>query len=182
MEDRLIEIKKRNDELESLISKPETIADQKLYKELTMEHSKIAPLINKYELLNKTRNELKDTMDLLVQEKEQEMRELLKLEIQELEEKTEIIEKELLFLMLPKDPNIGKDILIEIRAGTGGEEAALFARELYRMYSRYIDINGWNMDVISANTTGIDGLKEIIFSVVGTLCTLWVPDSYFKFP
>jgi peptide chain release factor 1 len=165
MEDKLIEIKKRNEELESLISRPETIADQKLYRQLTMEHSKIAPLVQKYQEFSRAKKELKDARDLLSQEKEQDMRELLKTEIQELEVKIEDIEKQLKFLLLPKDPNSGKDILIEIRAGTGGEEAALFARDLFRMYSRYIDAKGWDMEVISANATGIEGFKEIIFSV-----------------
>ncbi len=167
MEDKLIEIKKRNEELESLISKPETIADQKIYKQLTMEHSRLAPLVQKYHEYDKVKTELTNDRELLIEEKDRDMRELLKSEIADLEKRIKNIENDLTVLLLPKDPNSGKDILIEIRAGTGGDEAALFARDLFRMYSRYADIQGWKLDVISVNSTGIEGFKEIIFSVSG---------------
>lgn len=167
MENRLTELMKRNSELEILISKPETIANQKLYKQLTMEHSRLVPLAQKYNEFEKTRKTLEDDRDLLKQEKDKEMKDLLTAEIEELEEKFEVIEQELKILLLPKDPNSGKDIIIEIRAGTGGEEAALFARDLFRMYSRYIEENGWKNEIISVNSSGADGFKEIIFSVTG---------------
>jgi peptide chain release factor 1 len=167
MQNILNEIKTRYSELESLIVKPETIADQKLYKQLTMEHSKLTPVIQKYHEYEKTRKEMTDSKELLNSEKDQEMKDLLKTEVSSLEEKIITLEKELTVLLLPKDPNSGKNILVEIRAGTGGEEAALFARDLFRMYSRYLDTKKWKMEVISANTTGKDGLKEIIFSVAG---------------
>lgn len=167
MEDRLIEIKKRHAELESLISKPETIADQKLYKQLTMEHFRLVPTVQKYQEYEKIKKEFNDAKEIIGSEKDPEMKEMLKAEIAGLEEKIQTISQELTILLLPKDPNSGKNILTEIRAGTGGDEAALFARDLFRMYSRYVDTKGWKMDVISANATGKDGLKEIIFSVAG---------------
>lgn len=167
MENRLTELMKRNSELETLISKPETIANQKLYKQLTMEHSKLAPLTQKFNEFEKTRKTLEDDRDLLKQEKDKEMKDLLTAEIEELEEKLEILEQDLKILLLPKDPNSGKDIIVEIRAGTGGEEAALFARDLFRMYTRYIEEKGWKTEIISMNASGADGFKEIIFSVTG---------------
>ncbi len=168
MINRLKEIKKRFEELELLISKPETIADQKIYRQLTMERSKLAPLVQKHGEFDKAKKELEDARELIVQEKDQEMRDMLKTEITNLEERIKQIEDELTIMLLPKDPNSGKNILVEIRAGTGGDEAALFARDLFRMYSRYVDTKGWKMEVINANTSGKDGLKEIIFSVAGS--------------
>jgi peptide chain release factor 1 len=167
MEERLNNIIKRNEELESFLSNQETLSDQKLYRKLTTEHSKLLPLVHKSQEFLKIKKEIKESSELLSNEKDPEMKEMLKLEIRDLEEKFELIEKDLIILLLPKDPNSGKDILVEIRAGTGGEEAALFARNIYRMYSRYIDLKGWKQEVISVNATGIDGFKEIIFSVTG---------------
>ena len=163
----LNEIKARYDELESSIVKPEIISDQKLYKQLTLEHSRLVPVIQKNHEFIKIKKEIKESRQLLNGEKDQEMKELLKTEISSLEEKLEDIENDLTILLLPKDPNSGKNILVEIRAGTGGDEAALFARDLFRMYSRYVDMQRWKIEVISANVTGKDGLKEIIFSVTG---------------
>ncbi|MBN2401129.1 MAG: peptide chain release factor 1 [Spirochaetes bacterium] len=168
MQTILNEIKARYNELESMIIKPEIIADQKLYKKLTMEHSRLIPVVQKYQEFEKTKKEINDARELIGNEKDQDMKDLLKTEIAELEGRINILEKDLTILLLPKDPNSGKNILIEIRAGTGGDEAALFARDLFRMYSRYTDASGWKMDVISANATGKDGLKEIIFSVIGS--------------
>ena len=163
----LNEIKTKYDELESSIIKPEIIADQKLYKQLTLEHSRLVPIIQKHQEFIKVNKEIEDSRELLNSEKDPEMKEMLKTEISTLEEKAIDIEKDLTILLLPKDPNSGKNILVEIRAGTGGDEAALFARDLFRMYSRYVDTQKWKMEVISANITGKDGLKEMIFSVTG---------------
>jgi peptide chain release factor 1 len=168
MQNILNEIKTRYNDLESLIIKPETIADQKLYRQLTMEHSKLTPVVQKYQEFEKVKKGLNDSKELLNSEKDQEMKDLLKTEISSLEEKLKAIEEDLTILLLPKDPNSGKNILIEIRAGTGGDEAALFARDLFRMYCRYVDTKRWKMEVINANTTGKDGLKEIVFSVTGS--------------
>jgi peptide chain release factor 1 len=168
MQNRLREIKSRFIELESMIIRPETIADQKLYKQLTMEHSKLIPVVQKFQEFEKVKKEINDSKELINSEKDQEMKDLLKAEILNLEEKFNTLEKDLTVLLLPKDPNSGKNILVEIRAGTGGDEAALFARDLFRMYSRYVDTKKWKLEVINVNTTGKDGLKEITFSVSGS--------------
>jgi peptide chain release factor 1 len=168
MIDRLNEIRKRFEEVESMISKPETIADQKLYRQLTMERSKLAPIVQKNNEFEKTKKELEESKELIGQEKDQEMKDMLRSEIANLEERVKQIEDELTILLLPKDPNSGKNILVEIRAGTGGDEAALFARDLFRMYSRYVDNKGWKTEVVNANTSGKDGLKEITLSVIGS--------------
>lgn len=167
MEGKLKELAERNAELENLMSNPDTIADQKLFKSLTKEHSQIAPIIQKYKELEKMKTELADTRELLKEEKDKEMQQLLKSEEINLEERINSAEEKLTEMLLPKDPNSGKNIIVEIRAGTGGDEAALFARDIFRMYSRYCDSHGLKLDVISVNATGKDGYKEIIFSVSG---------------
>lgn len=167
MEGKLKELAQRNIELETLMSNPATIADQKLFKSLTKEHSHIAPIIQKYKDLEKMKSELTGTRELLKEEKDKEMQQLLKSEETDLVEKINAAEEKLTELLLPKDDNSGKNIIVEIRAGTGGDEAALFARDIFRMYSRYCDSQGWKLDVISINATGKDGYKEIIFSISG---------------
>jgi peptide chain release factor 1 len=111
------------------------------------------------------KKELEDNLELLESEEDSEMREMLQADIDSLEEKIPEMEERLTVMLLPKDPNAGKDVIMEIRAGTGGDEAALFAADLFRMYSRYIDISGWKMEVIEAAPTEIGGYKEVLFAV-----------------
>src|SRR3990172_3716333 len=165
MEHKLEKITERFRELEREMSRPEVLSDQNRFRTLTRERSGLAPIVNAYEELKKFKQELADSEHLLKDEKEAEMKEMLQSEVDELKKKIEDLEGKLLIMLLPKDPNSGKDVIMEIRAGTGGEEAALFAADLFRMYSRYAAVKGWKIEYLSVSATGIGGYKEIIFSV-----------------
>ncbi len=165
MENKLDKITERFRELELEMSRPEVIADQTRFKALTRERSQMAPVVLAYGDYRRFKKELAESESLYGGEKDPEMRELLQSEIGELKNKIEDYKKKLLIMLVPKDPNSGKDVIMEIRAGTGGEEAALFAADLLRMYTRYADARGWKVEYLSISPTGIGGYKEIIFSV-----------------
>jgi peptide chain release factor 1 len=167
MEDKLKQIETRSKEIETEIAKPDVIVNQEKYKTLTRELSQIKPIVQNFSELRKKKEELSSAKELLNVETDNEMKELLRSEAADLTQKIEHLEQELLVMLLPRDPNSGKNIIMEIRAGTGGDEASLFSRDLFRMYSRYIDSKGWNLEILSANTSGADGFKEVIFSVTG---------------
>ncbi len=171
MDEKLVKVAGRFRELEQEMSRPEVIADQARFKNLTRERAQLAPVVHAYEDYLRFVRELADSESLLGSEEDPSMRELLQSEIRELRGKTEELRERLVVMLLPKDPNSGKDVIMEIRAGTGGEEAALFAADLFRMYSRYADMKGWKIEYLSSSTTGIGGYKEIIFSVRS-------PDAY----
>jgi peptide chain release factor 1 len=168
MEDRLQEIAGRCAELEDQLSRPEIIKDNNRFRDLTREHAQIRPIVVKYEEYRRIKKELADSEDILKSEKDDEMREMLRSEVALLKERIEALDAELVLLLLPRDPSSGKNVIMEIRAGTGGEEAALFVADLFRMYSRFIDDRGWKLDLIESNATGIGGYKEVVFSVSGT--------------
>jgi peptide chain release factor 1 len=165
MENKLEKIAERFRELELEMSRQDVVSDQNKFKTLTRERSGLAPIVNAYEELKKFKHELTDSDLLLKEEKNAEMKEMLQSEVSELKKKIEDLEGRLLIMLLPKDPNSSKDVIMEIRAGTGGEEAALFAADLFRMYSRYADVKGWKIEYLSVSATGIGGYKEIIVSV-----------------
>ncbi len=167
MEQKLEQIKQRLREIEAEMSRPEVATDQKKLRVLNTEHAYISPIVQKYDELIKFQKQLEETRELARSESEPEMKELLGTEIGELEDKIEKYQASLLVMLLPKDQNSGKDILMEIRAGTGGDEAALFAADLMRMYTRYCDEQGWKVELIELNTNEIGGCKEVIFSVRG---------------
>jgi len=160
------QVEKRFAELTDMLSDPATIADKKRYRELSKEHSDLSESIEKSAVFRKLIKQISENKEL-AESDDEELAELAKTELEELEQTLEQITGELELLFIPKDPDDEKNAIIEIRAGTGGEEAALFAADLYRMYSRYIDSKGWKVDVMNTNYTGIGGLKEIIFSVEG---------------
>ncbi|MFC1670969.1 peptide chain release factor 1 [Spirochaetota bacterium] len=167
MDKKLKEISEKLHSLEEEMSRPEVISDQNRFRALNKERSDLAPIVNKYEESKELKAGLKDSTELLGEEKDDEMKELIQLEIDELTKKVEKCDDELMVLLIPKDPNAGKDVIVEIRAGTGGDEAALFAADLYRMYQRYVELKGWKFELIEANYTEIGGYKEIIFSAKG---------------
>ncbi len=171
MEEKLNRIALRFHDLELEMSKPEVIADQNRFKTLTRERSQLAPVVHAYEEYRKLNKELTDSESLSAEEKDQEMKELLHDEVGSLKQKISELHDKLMVMLLPRDPNAGKDVIMEIRAGTGGEEAALFAADLLRMYSRYADTKGWKIEYLSVSATGIGGYKEIIYSVRS-------PDAY----
>jgi peptide chain release factor 1 len=167
MKNKLEAISKRCNELELEMSKPDVFSDQNRFRILNKEHSQIMPIVTKYQEYKKLKNELNDMRELLQAESDREMVELLRGEIDDLEKKVKESEELLMIMLLPKDPNSGKNIIMEIRAGTGGEEAALFAADLFRMYSRYVDSMGWRLELMDVHATEIGGYKEIIFSIAG---------------
>ncbi len=167
MEDRLKEIADRCTEVEDQLARPEVLRDTNRFRELTREHAQIKPIVVKYEEYRKVRKELAESEEVLKGEKDEEMREMVRAEMALLRERLEALDAELMVLLLPRDPSSGKNVIMEIRAGTGGEEAALFVADLFRMYSRYIDDQGWKLEFIDGNPTGIGGYKEVIFSVSG---------------
>jgi len=141
--------------------------DMKLYKELTMERAHLAPIIECMHEMASLLEQSKDAKELLKGESDPEMVEMAKEEISDLENRYEEAEKQCKMLLIPPDPLAGKNIIMEIRAGTGGDEAALFAADLYRMYTHYAESMKWKMEVMTSNDTGIGGLKEIVLSISG---------------
>tara|TARA_B100001750_G_scaffold78627_1_gene62404 strand:- start:4824 stop:5885 length:1062 start_codon:yes stop_codon:yes gene_type:complete len=167
MEEKLKQIIDRFNELESLLADPKVISDNVRLKETAKEHTQInlvIPKANRYLVLV---NEIEENK-LLLKSDDEELKSLAAEEISQMEEELNELEDKLKILLIPQDPNDDKNTIIEIRAGTGGEEAALFAADLFRMYSRFAELNGWSREVIASNGTGIGGFKEIIFSVKGT--------------
>ena len=167
MIDKLEGIAERYHEVEQLISDPEIMKDMQRYRELMQEHSLLRETVEEFEKYKQVAQEVDDARALLDEEDDPEMREMAKEELQALEEKKESLTDNLKTLLIPKDPLDGKNIIMEIRAGTGGEEAALFAADLYRMYSRFAEENKWKLEVMSSNETGIGGFKEISVSIAG---------------
>ena len=167
MENRLNQIEEKYRHIEQEMSDPAVISDQQKFKQLSREHSQLAPVVKRYNEYRKTKKELEESRQLLEEEADPEMKEMMTDEIQQLEKNLEEQEDDLMVMLLPKDPNSGKDVIIEVRAGTGGDEAALFAADLYRMYTRYADVMGWKHEFLEGNVTEIGGFKEVIFSVRG---------------
>lgn len=168
MFDRLEKVKERYNELARLLNNPELVNDQKEFAKLSKEYSSLTEIVNAYDEYNKTRSDLERNKQLQYETNDSEMKELAKIEEDELTLKLEKLEMQLKELLVPKDPNDAKNAILEIRAGTGGEEAALFAADLYRMYTRYAERAGWKMELITFNeSSGLGGLKEVIVNVTG---------------
>ena len=166
MLEKLPGYRKQLEELDLRISSPEVMSDMKKYKELMVERSHIAPIVEKLEEMASLLENKKEAEEML-KESDSEIVEMAKEEISETEKKLEKAEKEVKMLLIPPDPLDGKNIIMEIRAGTGGDEAALFAADVYRMYSHYAESKHWKIEVMNSNETGIGGLKEIVFSITG---------------
>ena len=166
MFEKINEIEDRFSLLESELSSPEIFKDQKTYQKYTKEHSQLTPIIKTYRELNTVLEEIESNKSLL-NDSDHEMRKLAKEEIESLEIRKEELENELKILLLPKNPNDEKNILLEIRAGTGGDEAGLFAADLLRTYLKYAELNKWKTVVLSQSMTGIGGYKEIIVLIEG---------------
>ncbi|MFB0559432.1 MAG: peptide chain release factor 1 [Dehalococcoidales bacterium] len=167
MWDRLEQIDKRYRELEEQMAAPEIAADPKQLQKLAQEIASIDSVVTRYRKYKKISKSLEETGAMLRGALDEEMKALVKQEIENLESETEHLLQELKLGLLPKDENDKKDIIIEIRAGAGGDEAGLFAADLFRMYSRYAQSKGWETDIINANESGIGGFKEIIFEIKG---------------
>lgn len=167
MFDRLEKIRERYEEITRQLSDPSVIASQNRYRELSKEHSELTEIIRVYNQYRKLEGDIKEMRTMLQTTTDAEMRELAKAELEDSQRKLASLEEELKALLIPKDPNDDKNAIVEIRAGTGGEEAALFAADLYRMYTRYAERRGWKTELMDWNDTGKGGFKEVIFSVSG---------------
>lgn len=168
MLERLNFIENKYEELTIKISDPSIIADQKEWQRLCKEHADMEVLVNKYREYKKAEEGLEAAKQMLEEESDREMREMAQEEIKDLTESMETLKNELQILLLPKDPNDEKNVFIEIRGGTGGEEAALFAADLFRMYTRYAEVKGWKVEMMSSNETDIGGFKEVVFMIKGS--------------
>ena len=168
MNERLCSLLKRHEELAALIQDPDLVKDQKKYRSTMKEYSQLNEIAEIQSEIENTSRQIEDARVLIQEEKDSEMRELAKEELKELETRLSDSEDKLKFLLIPKDPLDEKNIIMEIRAGTGGEEAALFASDLYRMYSRFAETRGWKFEIMNSNETELGGLKEIVFSISGS--------------
>ncbi len=154
-------------ELESLISDPDTMQDMAKWQGYSKEHAQLTPIVEAYREYKKVSEGLAEDKEMLGEETDPEMKHLLEAEIAEYSQRKEELEQELPILLLPKDPNDDKNVIVEIRGGVGGEEAALFAGDLFRMYGRYAEKQGWRTEILDSNATEIGGFKEISFMVTG---------------
>ncbi|MDR0323878.1 MAG: peptide chain release factor 1, partial [Treponema sp.] len=165
--ERLDSLLKRYEELNFIIQDPSLAKDQNRYRNVMKEHSHLSEIAEINDSIEELEKQVNETKKLVHEEKDQEMRELAREELKELENKLVVSNDKLKFLLVPKDPLDEKNIIMEIRAGTGGEEAALFASDLFRMYSRFAETKGWKFEVLNSNETELGGIKEIIFSISG---------------
>ena len=167
MFDKLEDILFRYDEVLKELSEPEVLNDASRYQKLMKEQSDLEPIVEKYREYKETKAGIEDSLAMLEEETDEEMRELAKEELNECKGKIDDIENELRILLLPKDPNDDKNVIVEIRAGAGGDEAALFAAEIYRMYKNYAESKRWKTEFIDVNENGIGGFKEVSFMING---------------
>ncbi|XKE49244.1 peptide chain release factor 1 [Sutcliffiella horikoshii] len=165
--DRLQAVEMRYEKLTELLSDPEVISDTKKLREYSKEQSDMQETVETYREYKAVKEQLDDAKAMLEDKMDADMREMVKEEISELEEQQENLADRLHILLLPKDPNDDKNVIMEIRGAAGGDEAALFAGDLYRMYSRYAEAQGWKTEVMEAASTGVGGYKEIIFMITG---------------
>ena len=163
---KLDEVEKRYEKLEHLLTSPKILGNPKEMQKLARERAEISKLVETYRAYKKIQEEIEESHQLLA-ESDEEIRELAKSELQSLKEPLAALEEEIKVLLLPKDPRDEKNIFLEIRAGTGGEEAALFAAALFRMYAKYAEMNRWRVEIMSESPTGLGGFKEIIALVEG---------------
>lgn len=167
MLNKLKNLKNRYDELSALLARPETMNDQKRYRELAREHAQLSEIVSAYDRYTDTARELADCRAMLFEQHDAEMRELIHAELAELEEAEAKLVEELKFMLLPRDPNDERSVIIEIRAGTGGDEAALFGADLLRMYQRYAERHGFKAEFLNENMTEMGGVKEVVLSLSG---------------
>lgn len=164
--EKLKEVEDKYTELAKLLGDPKLIEDQARYQKYAREYASLEEIVEAYRELKKVEEDIGENKKLL-EEKDEELRALAKEELSGLEKKKEELTRRLKLMLLPKDPNDERNIILEIRAGAGGEESAIFAAELFRMYTRYAERRGWKVEILSANPTGLDGYKEVIAMIKG---------------
>ena len=167
MFDKLEALEERYQFISEKISDPDVIADMDSWRKYMKENSYLTPIIEKYREYKSLKNTIEDDKQMLEAGEDKDLEELIKSELSETEDKLSVVCEELRILLLPKDPNDDKNVIVEIRGGTGGDEAALFAADLMRMYSMYAEANRWKIEILSSNPTDIGGYKEVCFSIEG---------------
>ncbi|MFY9285510.1 MAG: peptide chain release factor 1 [Tissierellaceae bacterium] len=167
MLEKLAFIEKKYKELTNRAMDPELVKDIQEYQRVMKEHSELEPIVNKYREYSSYMDELEGAKEMLSEKLDDEMKEMVREEIKELEDNISQLEEEIKILLIPKDPNDHKNVIVEIRAGAGGDEAALFAGVLFRMYSMYAEKNNWKVELMDSNEIGIGGYKEVIFMIKG---------------
>ena len=167
MEEKFKQIRHRFKEISDLMVKPDIISDQKKYIDLNKEYKELSKKIEKFDQFDLLNMNLKEAEDLIKQEEDEEMLEMAKLQLEESKTKLESLEQEIKLLLIPRDPEDSKNVVFEIRAGTGGDEASIFAGDLYRMYTKFCQDLGWEVNLVDFNEGTAGGFKEIIFEVIG---------------
>lgn len=168
LEEKLDKLVDNYKKLNSKLSDPEVINDSERYQKLIKKHAKLKKIVEKYNEYKEAKAGIEEAKEMMELDDDPEMQALFEEEIEELKPKKEKLEEKLPIMLLPDDPNDEKNVIVEIRAGAGGDEAALFAADLYRMYSRYAENKGWMVEIMNANESGSGGFKEIIFTIEGT--------------
>lgn len=167
MFDRLDDLLIRYEELMNELNEPQVVNDQARFQKLMKEQSDLQPIVDAYKEYKSCQQTVEDSLTMLGEESDEEMREMLKEELSEAKNRIQELEHEIKILLLPKDPNDEKNVIVEIRAGAGGDEAALFAAEVYRMYVKYAEARRWKTEMMSLNENGIGGFKEVTFMITG---------------
>ena len=167
MFDKLADLLRKFEEIMSALSEPDIANNQERFRALMKEQSSLTPIVDAYKEYRKCNQDIEDSIAMLDSESDEEMREMLKEELADAKKRVEELENELKILLLPKDPNDEKNVIVEIRAGAGGDEAALFAAEIYRMYVHYAEGRRWKVETVEAEEIGIGGMKSVTFMVTG---------------
>ncbi|MDX2002930.1 MAG: peptide chain release factor 1 [Chitinophagales bacterium] len=167
MLDKLEQIKARWIEVQERLSDPEIVADQKRFSQFSKEYKDLGGIVQVYDIYKNVVDNIASNKEILRTEKDEDFREMAKQDLDELSRKKEELEEEIRILLIPKDPEDEKNVMLEIRAGTGGDEASIFAGDLYRMYTRYIETKGWKYELINENPGTAGGFKEIVVNVLG---------------
>ena len=167
MFDKLEDLLIRYEEIMGELQEPDVVNDQSRFRKLMKEQNDLTPIVEAYKEYKNCKQNIEDSLSLLEEESDEEMKELAKEELSESKKRVEELEQELKILLLPKDPNDDKNVIVEIRAGAGGDEAALFAAEIYRMYVKYAESRRWKTEMMSLNENGIGGFKEVTFMITG---------------
>ena len=167
MFDRLEDILLRFEEIMNQLSEPDVANDTNRFRKLMKEQSDLAPIVESYKEFKQAKQNVEDSLAMLEEESDEELRELAKEELNDSKAKVEELEKKLKILLLPKDPNDDKNVIVEIRAGAGGDEAALFAAEIYRMYVHFAEGRRWRVETMECEEIGIGGIKNVTFMISG---------------
>jgi len=167
MFDKLSELEEKYENLSEKINAPEIIANQEQWRGLMKEHSNLSPIMEKYREHKKLTEEIKSNKEMLEESSDEEFRQLIKEDLKQAQEQLPLVSQELKVLLLPKDPNDDKNVIVEVRGGAGGDEAALFAASLFRMYARYAERNRFKTEIMNTNESDVGGYKEIVFMISG---------------